>query len=320
MFSTTMEPYIGHLAGIATAMLWTVTSLLFTAAARRIGTTVLNASRIAFGIILLALTHRMLSGQWVPDALAGQITYLAWSGIIGLTIGDQALFTAFLDIGPRISTLVMTTSPIFAAFFGWVVLGETLGVTSLVGITLTVMGVAWVVVERPRVRDSIPRSLLVRGVVLALIGAACQGGGLMLSKQGMGHGWLPADQHLNPQAATLVRAVFAGLGMIPLVALRWFRRRSRPVLLLDQLARRRQTVGYLLAIAGSVVGPFLGVWMSLVASDRAPVGIAQTLCSMTPLFIIPAVAIIHREHISRRSILGAVIAIGGSSLLFVDAG
>ena len=79
MFSTTMEPYVGHLAGIATAMLWTVTSLLFTAAARRIGTTVLNASRIAFGIILLALTHRMLSGQWVPDALAGQITYLAWS-------------------------------------------------------------------------------------------------------------------------------------------------------------------------------------------------------------------------------------------------
>ncbi|NOT02496.1 MAG: DMT family transporter [Phycisphaerales bacterium] len=308
--------YTGEMAGVATALLWTATSLLFSVAGRRIGPTAVNLTRLSFAIVLLAITHRAWSGNWVPDVGARQVAFLAVSGAIGLAIGDQALFHAFLDIGPRLSTLIMTTSPIFAASFGYMVLGESLGRLGLVGMVMTIGGVSWAVLERrPRPVAGAP-SRTARGVALALVGAVCQGGGLLLSKQGMGHGWLPAGERLDPQAATLVRVVFAALAMMPIVAIRHQlirRRRSVP----SPEPKRSDRIGYVLACCGAVAGPYLGVWMSLVAGDRAPIGVAQTLCSMTPIFILPAVAIIHREPVSLRAVAGALVAVGGCAVLFV---
>ncbi len=96
---------------------------------------------------MLGVTHRVLSGAWVPDVVGRQVLYLAVSGIVGLSIGDQALFAAFVYIGPRLAMLIMTTAPLFAAFFGWLALGETLSPIAWLGVGLTIGGVAWVVLE-----------------------------------------------------------------------------------------------------------------------------------------------------------------------------
>jgi len=308
--------YKGQLAALSTAVLWTGTAMFFTAAGRRLGTTVVNASRIAIAIVLLGVAHRYLYGHWIPEAQPRQVLLLALSGVVGLSVGDQALFTSFAYIGPRLSTLIMTTSPIFAAALGWIVLGEGLGPRSLVGMMLTVGGVAWVVMERAPVTAVVKTHHQLRGVLLAAVGAACQAGGLLLSKQGIGHGWLPADQRMDPQAATLIRMCFAGAGMGPILSIyvlrEWRRRRAgRPV---DRTGSR--SVGWMCTVAGAICGPFLGVWLSLVAANNAPLGIAQTLCSMVPIFIVPAVVIIHKEKVSARAVFGAIVAVAGASLLF----
>ncbi len=317
-------PYLGLAAGLATSLLWTATSLLFTAAARRIGPTVVNASRLLLAVVLHALTHLLLFATLIPNATPTQVLLLALSGIVGLTIGDQALLIAFVDIGPRLAMLVMTTSPLFAALFGWVVLGETLHATAWLGIALTIGGVSWVVLERPQVdtRRTMPRWL--RGMVLALLAAACQAGGLLLSKQGMGHGFLPDDQHLAPQAATLIRVFFAGLGMVPILALHVRRERKRRALLVEldrpedrtHIGSRR--AGLIFCGLGTIVGPYLGVWMSLVAADRAPLGIAQTLCSLSPIFLLPFAALLYGERIGPRAVAGALMAVAGSTLMFIQ--
>ncbi len=312
------DAYVGSAAGIATSLLWTATSLLFTAAGRRLGPTVVNATRILFAVVLLGVTHRLLSDHWLPDASSRQVLYLALSGIVGLSIGDQALFTAFVHIGPRLAMLIMTTSPLFAAFFGWIVLSETLSARAAVGVLMTLGGVAWVVLERPQGQTFVTRRHWMRGIVLAAIAAACQAGGLLLSKQGMGHGWLPPDQRLGPQAATLTRMVFAAVGMIPIVLIH--ARRERKYRSTGTFPRPTGPVssGVAFACAGAVVGPFLGVWMSLVAADRAPIGVAQTLCSLPPIFLLPFAAAIHKERIGMRAILGALIAVAGSALLLLQ--
>ncbi len=310
--------YTGYAAGIATALLWTATSLFFASGGRRLGTTVLNTIRICVAVGLLAATHRLLNGYWIPQAHSRQIVYLALSGLIGLSIGDQALFTAFVEIGPRLSLLIMTTSPIWAMFFGWVVLDETLALSALLGIGLTVGGVGWVVLERPKRQKGKTKRRL-RGYVLAMIGAACQAGGLLLSKIGIGHGWLDSDHHLTPQTATLIRMCFAAIGMVPIVCIYKLRLRIRGVDVNAPPLVGSKWVGVWLACGGAVVGPFLGVWMSLVASDRAPLGIAQTLCSLTPLFILPFAVLIHKERIGLRAVVGAVVAVLGSALLFLQA-
>ncbi len=332
----TLGPYIGHTAGMATSLLWTATSLFFTAAAQRIGPVALNAFRLTCAVVLLGVTHRLVHGYWVPDTVPRQVVYLGLSGLIGLTIGDQALFTAFLDIGPRLAMLIMTTSPLVAVLLGWIVLGEQPGTWAAVGIVMTVGGVAWVVLERPERTPRAHQPHRVRGIVLAMIAAACQAGGLMLSKVGMGHGWLDEAQRMDPQAATLVRMVFAALAMTPVLAFRHVRRRRKraaeasrssaavlraPLPTTSSRApARRWASGLALAACGSVVGPFLGVWMSLVASDRVDLGTAQTLCSLSPVFILPFAAKLHKERIGPRAVLGAILTVAGVAALVAGTG
>jgi drug/metabolite transporter (DMT)-like permease len=314
-----LSVYVGPAAGVATSMLWTGTSLLFTAAGKRIGPTFVNAARIALAIVLLGLTHRLLAGSWFPDVLPRQVLLLALSGIIGLAIGDQALFTAFVSIGPRLAMLIMTTAPLFAAFFGWIALDETLHGWAWLGIALVILGVAWVISERPDRTSQSPATSRLRAILLAFVAAACQAGGLLLSKQGMGHGWLPADQRLTPQAATFIRVLFAGLGVLPIVALHMYRQRARRLPYAPALRIGSRRAGLLFTACGATVGPFLGVWMSLVASDRAPLGVAQTLCSLPPIFIHPFAVLVHKERLSPRAVLGAFIAVAGVALLFLQA-
>ncbi len=313
-----VEDITGPAAAVATSVLWTGTTLFFTAASKRLGPTVVNAARIFLAVGLLAATHKLWAGTWLPQAHFGQVVFLAASGIVGLTLGDQALFTAYLDIGPRMAMLIMTTSPLFAALFGWVVLGETLHSLAWLGIALTLCGVGWVVRERPRGREASHQPHRRRGIILAFVAAACQAGGLLLSKQGMGHGWLPEDQHLDPQAATLLRMVFAALGILPILALHAARERRHRANDMTPVRLGFPAAGLSFMVLGTIFGPYLGVWMSLVASDLAPLGIAQTLCSLSPIFLLPLVAVIYKEQVSRRAVTGAFIAVGGSALLFIQ--
>lgn len=313
------EVYLGLFAALATSCLWTATSLLFTQAGKRIGPLVVNSVRICLAIVFLGLTHFTLTGTLWPEATSGQLALLALSGLIGLTLGDQALFTAFVDIGPRLAMLMMTTAPIFAAVFGFVFLGEAIKLPDVVGIAITLAGVAWVVLERPAAAR--PQANYARGVALGVVAAVCQAGGSLLSKQGIGHGWLEPEAHLPAQSATLVRMVFAGIGLGPLLGYYWWRGRRLRRRMPDAPAPRRLwRSGLLFALAGAVVGPFLGVWMSMEAFDRAPLGIAQTLCSLPPVLILPFSYWLLRERISGRAVVGACLAVGGTALLFVSAG
>ncbi len=314
------DTHVGYAAGLSVSVLWTATSLFFTAAGQRIGATATNAVRIALAIVFLGVTHRLLSGHWIPDAVLGQVILLALSGWVGLSLGDQALFTAFVRIGPRLSMLIMTTAPLFAALFGWLALGETIDVIGWVGVLCTIGGVAWVVLERPARDLKVDRRQRTRGLTLAVIAAICQAGGFLLSKQGIGHGWLPPEQHLTPQAATLTRMFFAAFGMVPIIWLRWRYEQRRAAAGVHPPQWGQLRAGLLLATGGAVVGPFLGVWMSLEACDRVPLGIAQTLSSLPPVLILPLARVVYKERISPRAIVGAVVAVAGVALLFLSPG
>mgnify|MGYP004449105343 CR=1 FL=1 len=319
---TDADAIIGGLAGLATSALWVATSLCFTSAGRRIGSTMVNALRLVVAIVLLGLTHRILSGLWWPAMVDAQLLALAASGFIGLTICDQALFTAFVDIGPRRSLLMMTASPLVAVLLGFVFLGEPLTIIAMLGITMTLAGIFWVILERPPSSAAGKTDLghnphATRDEVLALIAAVCQAVGFLLSKRGMGHGLDGDVARLTPQAATFVRMIFGGLGMAPILLFYWLHRKSPRR---DRARGKRigsRNVGYMFTVMGAIVGPYLGVWMSLTAMDRIPLGIAQTLCSLSPVLILPVVAVVYKERVSRRAVFGAALAVAGSVLLIV---
>ena len=93
------------------------------------------------------------------------------------------------------------------------------------------------------------------------------------------------------------------------------------VVLLGRLDRMRKALsdrkGMGATFAGTMVGPFLGVWVSMVAVSYADAGVAATLMSLMPVFIIPIVYILYRQKTSWRGVLGAIIAFTGVAILML---
>jgi drug/metabolite transporter (DMT)-like permease len=59
------------------------------------------------------------------------------------------------------------------------------------------------------------------------------------------------------------------------------------------------------------------VWFSLIAVQNAPVGIASTLTSLTPIMLIPLSRIVFKEAITWRAVGGTLLAVAGTAILFL---
>jgi drug/metabolite transporter (DMT)-like permease len=195
----------------------------------------------------------------------------------------------------------MALAPPIAAVVGWLVLGEKLDLVDCMGMALTLSGIMWVVLERKGDGPDKAQRHPASGVLLGLFGAAGQAVGLVLSKKGMGE--------YNAFAATQIR-ILAGIAGFSLLffILKWWGRVFEGV-------KDRTSMGF--AALGALMGPFLGVSLSLVAVQHTQTGIAATIMAMTPVFIIPPLMIIHGEKVSLRAVLGAVVAVGGVALLWL---
>jgi drug/metabolite transporter (DMT)-like permease len=70
-------------------------------------------------------------------------------------------------------------------------------------------------------------------------------------------------------------------------------------------------------LGGAFVGPFLGVWLSLIAVQTTKVGITSTLIALTPIFHLPIAHFYLHETINLRAVLGTVIAMAGVAIIFL---
>ena len=67
----------------------------------------------------------------------------------------------------------------------------------------------------------------------------------------------------------------------------------------------------------TVIGPVLGIWSAMFALSKAPIGIASTLMSLSPLFMIPLSWKVFGEKTTLRTVVGTVIALVGVAGLFL---
>ncbi len=306
-------PYIGEAAALATALLWSFTSIFFSEAGKRIGAFKVNKLRLLIAVLIYGVVLMIKTGSPVPGGIGqAALWWLCLSSLIGLVIGDSMLFKAFVVLGPRLTTLIFASSPIMATIIAWIFLDEQLGRWDLLGIAITIAGVTWVVAERRysndrRVHEGHPDSAsFAAGILLALGGSLGQAAGLVTSKQAM----LNVGEVVGPFEASYIRMLFA-LAAIGLIALL-----RRQIGATARVVKNREAMS--LVFGGAMVGPFLGVWLSLVAVSLIPAGIAATLNATVPVFVIPLVVLIYKEKVSPRAIVGSLVAVGGVALLFLN--
>lgn len=300
---------MGESAALLTSCLWTASSIFFTSAGRKLGSFSVNAYRTLMAIGLLVCAHVVLLGTLLPLATGGQWFWMGLSGVVGLGVGDFGLFAAYVTIGPRRSVLLQASAPIFALVGAYFIMGETISEVALLGIAITLLGIIVVILEEEEKfeeKKSAAKPQKALGVMFGVISAMGQGFGAALSKKGM---YFDVSVAMNPASAALIRMMLAGVFVWICAVF------ARKLPTLQRAVNDREGMKY--TAAGAVVGPFLGMTLSMVALADTQTAIAQTLMSLMPVLIIPVVWIIYRERTSWRGILGALVAVVGVAILFI---
>lgn len=293
---------MGEIAALLTALCWAFTSIFFSISGKLVGSQVVNRIRLLYASIFLILAHLIIMGSLFPmDAGWKRWGVLGLSGIIGLALGDALLFQAYVLIGPRITTLLMALAPVFGTLAAWLFLHEVLTAMELVGIVITIAGVAWVVLEGRNGNGGERHPHMLTGILLGLGASVCQALGLIFSKVGLEGGY-------SALSGVEIRILVAMVSVWLLAAVS---RQLKPTL--EKLKIKPISLAWI--AGGAALGPFVGVWLSLIAVQLSPVGVATTLMSLSPVIVLPLSYFFFKEKISIRAVFGTIVAIGGVTII-----
>lgn len=290
---------IGPAAALLTAVCWTICALCFEYSSKKVGSMSVNLLRLYGAFILFAVFSLIFRGRPLPTDASGQAWFwLSLSGIVGFVAGDYFLFKSFVIIGSRTSMLVMSLSPPVTVLTGFLILGETMTAYQAVGMAMTTTGVAAVVLTRKDGTGELKHPL--KGIVFAALGMLGQSVGLVLGKFGMGD--------YNAFAATHIRIIAGVIGFTVL----FFHFRAW-----NQFAdafKNPKAMGWI--AAGTLFGPFLGVYLALFAVQHTTTGVVSTIISIVPVLLIPFAMTLFKEKINLKEIIAAVIAVIGTAIMF----
>jgi drug/metabolite transporter (DMT)-like permease len=310
--------YIGEISALAASACWVITALVLASAGRVVGATVVNAVRIFIAICILCIIHWIAYDNLWPEIDNFSLLCLAISGVIGLAIGDQFLYRALIDAGPRLTTLVITSTPALTAIIAFAVLHETLSYLDVLGMLLTMSGIAIAILTRGKKNPNKKYPRVKIGILFAFLGALGQAIGLVFAKLGMEESNPEIVNTLyqsgvTPLSATYIRMCFGGVGAAVLLLFYLLFKSSKR----EKNSRINLQVFFCI-LAGTIFGPVLGVWLGLISIENMDTGIAATLMSLSPIMILPFAKIIEKEQITTNAVVGAIVSIMGVALLLLN--
>lgn len=344
MLAVAAAESIGVLLALLTAVLWAISPLCWASVGQRIGSfSVLLLRGLLASVMLVGLLlpiYMLLRDGAISLPTSGQLWWIILSGIAGMAVGDALYYEALVTLGPRRTTQILTLAPVAAVALGWLFLDEKLNAQRLGGIAIVLAATAYAVLARQRathqetdrptdtniaspsgntlapqddpgtvVNDvatvsSKPREpgyVTAAGIAFAGAGAICVGLGAVTLRQAFRMG------ELDMVLATVLRVASSTclLWLIPLI-------RGRVISTIRPLAD-----GFVLprVILGTLAGPLLGMVCYVGSIKYIPAGIASTLTSMSPLFILPMIAFRYQAKLTWGIVIATALASIGVGMI-----
>lgn len=288
---------LGELACLGAALCWAISVALFRRPIAEQGAVTVNFGKNTIATLLFGVTAAAL-GQLsgFADLAPAAIGALALSGLLGLTLGDSALFLAVGSLGAHRALLFQTLAPIFAALLSWLLAGELLTAVQSAGVALVLAGVTVVVAPT---RGEARRPLAWAGIAWATAAAFGQGAGIALTKTAMAT--VPVF------TASFIRQGSAVLGLLAVLAVQRKLRHS-----LGLFASRKR---FLPILFPAMLSAYLGFSLMMLGIARAPASVAAVLLAVTPVFSLFLDAYTGHGKLTWRGVLGTTVAVAGVAVL-----
>ena len=288
---------------LGAAACWALSALISAPQARRLGAFAFTRWRM--GLVFLILLPWVLLSGGLSSFSWSALGVLALSGLVGIFVGDTALFASMNRLGPRRTGVLFATHACFSALLGFVVLDERMGTQAMLGGALVVGGVMTAVALGARKDEShvlqVTRGNVMAGVGLGLVAALCQALGSLIAKPVMASG-------VDPVTATEVRLAATCAAHL--------------VLLWSGVGAARVHHAITLRVAAWVglsgmVGMGLGMSLILLALTQGDVGMVGILSSVSPVLVLPLLWWQVGRAPARGAWLGAGLTVLGTMLVLV---
>ena len=299
---------IGGIAALISALLWAISAIIFRNLGKSIPPLELNLVKGCLAVGLMIVTTLVLREHSLQMPIA-TLVLLIVSGAVGVGIGDTAYFESLNHLGSRFALLLGMLAPPLTGAFAWMFMGEKISITGWLGIVITIAGVAWVISEEQTSEDKMQINYK-QGIKFAVIAALAQAIGAVISRYTM----TAPGVTISALQTAIIRLL---AGIVYLSVLIIFSKKSAFIWLRKDEAGQRASTWKLMRMVALVglLGTYSAVWLQQVSIQFAPVAIAQTLLSTSPLFILPIIAL-RGEKLSFRAVGGVIVSLAGIILLF----
>ena len=296
-------------AAFLTTLLFAISVVCGHRSAKLIGGTEANFWRLTGATIML--------GAWSYSfgcGLAGDAFPLfLLSGILGVGVGDVALFQALPRLGSRLSLLLIQclTAP-FGALMEWSWLGTTLTVWQILGGLTILAGVGLALTPGEHLR--LTRRELAAGVAFSVLAALGGALGAVLSRKAYAIAQAAGQPIDGANAAfqRIVGGLFIGAICLLVVKRRLlkFQAHATPERVVAVSKKKWRGV-WPWVLVNSLAGQTLGVSAMQRALETTPTGIVLAIIALTPLVVIPFARVLENEKITAQSLVGGALAVAG---------
>ncbi len=297
-------------AAFLTTILFSISGVSATRSTRILPSLEANFWRLLLATLLLALYAHTAGAGFGGAALP----WFLVSGIIGFGFGDIALYLAYPRLGSRLVILIVhcVAAPL-AAIVEWTWLGTPMSGSEIFASALILGGVATALLPERGAAEG--RVIGWAGIAFALVAAAGQGLGAVLSRQAFDVA-RNAGEAIDGITAAYQR-ILPGLALsaITFLWLLWSRRLAGGATRGSALRKAAPWI-----VVNAFAGPALGVSCFQWALAQRGTGVVLPIVALTPLMIIPFSMRMEGERPSGRSLLGAVAAVAGAVVHAIEHG
>lgn len=293
------------LAALSASVTWAFASLVSHSPARQLGV-------FRFAHIQLPTSALLLPAGATATGVWGTVAWGHWpalvvSGLIGILLGDFALFSCLVRGGPRRMQVLFAMIAPIAAILGLAVLDESMSAQSVAGIAITLAGVVVAILHNPNQQtgarfDELEGSLLAV-VFWGLLAALSQAVGLIAIKPAMVAG-------TDPLAASALRT---GIGAVAILIVGLWSANS------FQSPTKPSVAIVVRTIAAGWLGYGVAMTLLLYALRSYDVGVVATLGATVPVMMLPLIWIQTRQRPAPAAWVGAGLVVAGIALLFMDS-
>jgi drug/metabolite transporter (DMT)-like permease len=293
-----MQEIHGQLLGLVIALCWAQNSLVYSYVGRSVGSKTVAHIRLWIAVPMAFAVHLLFTGTWFPLGLPTEVyVSLIISGVLGFFIADVLIFQSYVELGPRETLVIMTSSPIFTAVISRLTVGEVLSVLQTLGILVTVAGVILVIYSD---RRGTAKHVSVKGILIAFGGSLTQAVAMVSARAGM------IDQ-VHPVSGNLLRMSAGFIGLIIYALVRGE--------FINDFKRMSSMKHISLISSAAFAGPVLAIALTLYAITLAPTGVITAITQISPILLLPIERFVFKRKITTASLAGTIVAIGGTLIL-----